>query len=270
MHTTESANKNDIVSQLGITGTGFGGPAAWGAPYFNVQGYSPMGDNYVATPMHAWDTVIEGRDTLNWQIGRHSASSAEHTSGIIWPMWGFFQNRGYYQFTNGFTTQNRSQRRNRIFAGQLPARPSSGATGPGRRAADGSSAVVCGRLCKDAWRLTANTTLTYGLRYEFMSPLVDIRYTNSNLDLSTGTPQAFIGGQNGYPKGLMYANHTNFAPRIGLAYNMPHLGIGCAWAYGTFYTPVDMNTWCNQRHNVPYVFPAHFAKRSVSCRASTR
>ena len=22
-----------------------------------------------------------------------------------------------------------------------------------------------------------------------------------------------------------------------------------------FYTPVDMNTWCNQRHNVPYVFP---------------
>ena len=25
-------------------------------------------------------------------------------------------------------------------------------------------------------------------------------------------------------------------------------------AYGIFYTPVDMNTWCNQRHNVPYVF----------------
>jgi hypothetical protein len=26
-------------------------------------------------------------------------------------------------------------------------------------------------------------------------------------------------------------------------------------AYGVFYTPVDMNTWCNQRHNVPLVFP---------------
>ena len=51
-----------------------------------------------------------------------------------------------------------------------------------------------------------NTTLTYGLRYEFMSPLVDIRYTNSNLDLSSGAPQVFIGGQNGYPRGLMYAN----------------------------------------------------------------
>lgn len=49
-HTTESANKNDIVDELGITGTGFGGPRAWGAPYFNVQGYSPLGDNYLATP----------------------------------------------------------------------------------------------------------------------------------------------------------------------------------------------------------------------------
>ena len=40
-------------------------------------------------------------------------------------------------------------------------------------------------------------------------------------------------------------------------------------AFGMFYTPVDMNTWCNQRHNVPYVFPEtqqsgqlHSARRS--------
>ena len=116
MHTTESANKNDIVAELGLIGTGFGGPAAWGAPYFNVQGYSPIGDNYIATPMHAWDTVVEGRDTLNWQIGRHSAKFGGAYQRFIWPMWGFFQNRGYYQFTNGFTTQyalndgNRDQR----------------------------------------------------------------------------------------------------------------------------------------------------------------
>ncbi len=255
MHTTESADKNDIVSELGITGTGFGGPAAWGAPYFNVQGYSPMGDNYIATPMHAWDTVIEGRDTLNWQIGRHSARFGGAYQWYIWPMWGFFQNRGYYQFTNGFTTQNAFNDGTgsslASFELGLPA------------ARQGQAGVpqmdlrqwYTDAYAMDVWRLTANLTLTYGLRYEFMSPLVDIRYTNSNLDLSTGTPQAFIGGQNGYPKGLMYANHTNFAPRIGLAYNMPHLGLVAHVAYGNFFTPVDMNTWCNQRHNVPYVFP---------------
>src|SRR5438270_10793519 len=53
----------------------------------------------------------------------------------------------------------------------------------------------------------------------------------------------------------MYANKHNFAPRIGIAKNLPRLGIVLHVAYGLFYTPVDQNTWCNQRHNVPYVFP---------------
>ena len=256
MHSTESANKNDIVTQLGITGTGYGGPAAWGAPYFNVQGYSAFGDSYLATPMHAWDTVVEGRDVLNWQIGRHSARFGGAYQKFIWPMWGFFQNRGYYQYTNGYTTEYGLN---------------DGATGSALAsfllgmpvARQGQAGVpqmdlrqwYSDAYAQDAWRLTTTTTLTYGLRYEFMSPLVDIRYTNSNLDLSSGTPKAFIGGQNGYPRGLMYANHTNFAPRLGLAQNLPRLGIVAHVAYGVFYTPVDMNTWCNQRHNVPYVFP---------------
>ncbi|WP_353064408.1 hypothetical protein RBB77_01425 [Tunturibacter psychrotolerans] len=80
-HTTESANKNDIVDQLGIQGVGFGGPGAWGAPYFTVQEYSPFGDSYSATPMHAWDTIIEGRDSLTFQTGKHTSNSAAFTGG---------------------------------------------------------------------------------------------------------------------------------------------------------------------------------------------
>ncbi len=256
MHTTESANKSDIVTELGITGTGFGGPAAWGAPNFNVQGYSPLGDSYLATPMHAWDTVVEGRDSLSWQIGRHSAKFGGAYQKFIWPMWGFFQNRGYYQFTNGFTTQyalNDHSTGSALasFMLGLPAARQGQAGVPQMNLrqwyADG--------YAQDAWRLTSTTTLTYGVRYEFMSPLVDIKYTNSNLDLSSGAPRIFVGGQNGYPKGLMYANRTNFAPRLGVAQSFPSLGLVAHVAYGIFYTPVDMNTWCNQRHNVPYVFP---------------
>lgn len=255
-HTTESAGVNDIVDELGITGTGFGGPKAWGAPYFNVQGFSPLGDNYLATPMKAWDTVIEGRDSLSWQIGRHSAKFGGAYQKFIWPMWGFFQNRGYYQFTNGYTTQyalNDGVSGSSLadFLLGMPA------------ARQGQAGVPQMNLhqwyadcyAQDAWRVTSTTTITYGLRYEFMSPLIDVDYTNSNLDLSTGKPQVFIGGQNGYPRGLMYANHTNFAPRLGVAQNFPRLGVVAHAAYGMFYTPVDMNTWCNQRHNVPYVFP---------------
>lgn len=256
MHSTESANKNDIVTQLGITGTGFGGPGAWGAPYFTVQGFSPLGDNYIATPMHAWDTVIEGRDSFDWQIGRHSAKFGGAYQKFIWPMWGFFQNRGYYQYTNGYTTEYALNDRSTgsalaSFLLGLPAARQGQAGVPQMQLRQ----WYANGYGQDAWRLTGNTTLTYGLRYEFMSPLVDLDYANSNLDLSSGAPQVFIGGQNGYPRGLMYANQANFAPRLGLAQSLPSFGLVAHVAYGIFYTPVDMNTWCNQRHNVPYVFP---------------
>jgi hypothetical protein len=53
----------------------------------------------------------------------------------------------------------------------------------------------------------------------------------------------------------LYSNKHNFAPRFGLAKQIPPFGLVVHAAYGIFFTPVDGNTWCNQRHNVPYVFP---------------
>jgi hypothetical protein len=255
-HTTESANKNDIVSQLGIQGVGYGGPGAWGAPYFTVQGYSPFGDSYLATPMHSWDTIIEGRDSVSWQVGRHSLKFGGAYQWFIWPMWGFFQNRGYYQFTNGFTTDiGANDGTGSGLAAFLLGLPVARQLQAGVPQMNLRQWYANG-YAQDTWRLTARTTLDYGLRYEYMSPLVDITYANSNLTFnSDGVPSVFIGGQNGFPKGLTYPPQTDFAPRIGIAQNVPSMGLVMRAAYGIFYTPVDMNTWCNQRHNVPYVFP---------------
>ena len=44
----------------------------FGAPWFAAQGYTGIGDTFAATPIHAWDTTIELRDTFAWQHGRHS------------------------------------------------------------------------------------------------------------------------------------------------------------------------------------------------------
>ncbi|HXS13882.1 MAG TPA: carboxypeptidase regulatory-like domain-containing protein [Acidobacteriaceae bacterium] len=253
-HTTESANKNDIVDQLGIQGVGFGGPGAWGAPYFTVQGYSPFGDSYSATPMHAWDTIIEGRDSLSLQAGRHTFKFGGVYQWYIWPMWGFFQNRGYYQFTSGFTSASlTNDGTGSALASFLLGMPvvrqrQAGVPQMNLRQwyADG--------FAQDTWRISATTTLNYGVRYEYMSPLWDVTYTNSNLTFN-GVPSPFIGGQNGYPRGLLFPNRVDFAPRFGIAQSFPSIRAVWHIAYGVFYTPVDMNTWCNQRHNVPYVFP---------------
>src|ERR1043165_3159023 len=257
MHrTSENSFTNDIVSQLGITGVGFGGEGAFGAPWFNVQGYSGLGDTYIATPMHAWDTILEARDAVNWQLGRHSLKFGGSYRYFIWPMWGFFQNRGYYQFTNGFTTKTATNDGTgsalASFLLGLPTVKQRQAGIPQMQLrqwyADG--------FVQDSFQVRRGTTLEMGLRYEYMNPLVDISYANTNLTFdSNGVPSVFVGGQNGFPKGLKYANTHNFAPRFGFSQAVPKFGIVIHSAFGVFFTPVDMNTWCNQRPNVPYVFP---------------
>lgn len=253
--TSQNNGKNNIVGLLGIQGVGFGGQGAWGAPWFAVQGYSGMGDSFAATPVESWDTTWELRDSFAWQRGRHGLKFGGSFRRYTWPMWGFFQNRGYYQFTNGFTSQyalnDGSGSALASFLLGLPAVKQRQAGIPKMDLANWGSAV----FAEDSWQVTNNTTVNLGLRYEYTSPLYDKQYTNSNLVFQDGVPSVFIGGQQGYPKGLMYSNKHNFAPRLGIAKNVPRWGIVLHGAYGIFYTPVDMNTWCNQRHNVPYVFP---------------
>lgn len=254
-HTSQNNGVNDIVSQLGIAGIGFGGKDAWGAPWFAVQGYTGIGDTFAATPMHAWDTMFEIRDMYAWQHGRHAMKFGGDFHRYIWPMWGFFQNRGYYQFTNGYTTEfGFNNGTGSGLASLLLSLPAVKQRQAGIPQMD-LRAWGTSMFAEDSWRITPNLTVNYGLRYEYGSPLYDTQNTNSNLIFSDGTPSVFIGGQLGYPNGLLFSNKHNFAPRIGIARNFPKYGIVLHTSYGVFFTPVDMNTWCNQRHNVPYVFP---------------
>lgn len=254
-HTSENDNVNDIVGQLGIQGVGYGGKGAWGAPWFAVQGYTGMGDTFAATPMHAWDTTEEARDTFSWQNGRHGLKFGGSYRRYIWPMWGFFENRGYYQFTPGYTSQTGSNDGTgsalASFLLGLPVVKQVQAGIPQMNLRNWSTDA----FAEDSWQVTRTSTLSFGLRYEYQSPLWDRDYANSNLMFDNGVPSIFIGGQQGYPIGLMYSNKHDFAPRIGIAQSLPRFGLVIHAAYGIFYTPVDQNTWCNQRHDVPYVFP---------------
>ena len=256
MHrSSENNESNDIVSELGIEGVGFGGKGAYGAPWFAVQGYSGLGDSFAATPAKEWDGLYEGRDTLSWQRGRHGLKFGVSYRHYIWPMWGFFQNRGFYQFTNGFTTRTaNSDGTGSALASFLLGLPAVRQRQAGIPSMD-LRQWYADAFAQDSWRVTANTTLEIGLRYEYMSPLRDIARPWSNLIVENGQLHAVIGGQEGLPRGLMFANKKRFAPRLGLSHHLPSVGMVVRTAYGIFYTPVNMNTWCNQLHNVPLVFP---------------
>ena len=115
--------------------------------------------------------------------------------------------------------------------------------------------TMVGVYAQDTISLSRRLTLNAGLRYELQTPLADNNKILTNLDFINGKPFAYVGGQNGYPQGLAFADKNNLAPRVGLAW-APGEGRTVARAgYGLFYSYSDMNLWCNQVHNVPLVFP---------------
>lgn len=255
---SENNFTNDYVTDLGIQGVGFGGKGAWGMPWFALQGYDGIGDSFAATPVQDWDTVLQGQDIWNRQMGRHSLKVGGDYRRFFWPMWGFFQNRGFYQFTNGFTTRTATNDgTGSALASFLLGLPvvkqrQAGIPDMDLRQWYGDAFV------QDDWRVTEATTLNLGLRYEYMGALTDVRANKrgSNLVFLNGIPAVFVGGQGGMPDGLMYTSYLDFAPRVGLAHTVHgRYGFVVRAGYGVFFTPVDMNTWCNQRHNVPFVFP---------------
>ena len=175
--------------------------------------------------MHAWDTILEGRDLLSWQHGRHSLKFGGSFRCFIWPMWGFFQNRGYYQFTNGYTTQTATNDGTgsalASFLLGLPAVKQRQAGIPQMQLrqwyADG--------FVQDSFRLTRNTTVEMGLALRVHEPADRHPLHQHQSHVSERRTLCFHRrAASVIPKGLMYSNKLNFAPRFGISQSIPSSG----------------------------------------------
>ena len=251
----ESANGTNHIGELGIPGVGFGGEDAYGLPLFDIQGYDPIGDSLLCTPCQYWNNNFQVGERVTWSTGGHSIKFGGDARKFNWDMLGFFQNRGYYQFTNPITSRTSLlDGTGNAFASFLLGTPALS-----QRQAGTPSMVMrqmtYAMFLQDDWRVTSALTINAGLRYEIQTPLHDISKILTNLDFSKGAPIAFVGGQNGYPEGLVSIDKNNLAPRIGLAWAPGEHKHVIRAGSGIFYSYPDMNLWCNQVHNVPLVFP---------------
>ncbi len=251
----ESANGTDHIAQLGIPGVGYGGEDAYGLPLFDIQGYDPIGDSLLCTPCQYWNNNFQFGERVTWSSGKHSVKFGGDARKFNWDMLGFFQNRGYFQFTTPITSRTSlADGTGNAFASFLLGTPALS-----QRQAGTPSMVMrqmtYSAFVQDDWRVSPALTINAGLRYEIQTPLHDISKILTNLDFSKGAPVAFVGGQNGYPKGLVYIDNNNIAPRFGVAWSPGDAKNVLRAGGGIFYSYPDMNLWCNQVHNVPLVFP---------------
>ena len=192
---------------------------------------------------------------MTWSSAKHSVKFGGDARKFNWDMLGFFQNRGYFQFTTPITSRTSlADGTGNAFASFLLGTPALS-----QRQAGTPSMVMrqmtYAAFVQDDWRVTPALTINAGLRYEIQTPLHDISKILTNLDFSKGAPVAFVGGQNGYPKGLVYIDKNNVAPRVGVAWSPGEAKNVLRAGAGIFYSYPDMNLWCNQVHNVPLVFP---------------
>ncbi len=107
---------------------------------------------------------------------------------------------------------------------------------------------------QDTWRVRPNLSLSYGLRYEYNTPvkevnnLIENTFSDSRLSLAPGL-QSFIGGRTR----LYEPDYNNFAPRVGIAYSPKLFGDNRVsvfrGGYGIFYDQV-LGAVVNQSRNV--------------------
>ena len=259
----ENTNKNDIVTQLGIQGVATAVQARGARPFSTCR----------ATP-HGRQLCRHSHERLGHDHRRpRSAQLATRTPQpefgasyrrYIWPMWGFFQNRGYYQFTNGFTTQTATNDGTgsalASFLMGLPAVKQRQAGIPQMQLrqwyADG--------FVQDSFQLTAH----HHDRNADFATSTWIRSSTSPtpIPISTfqdGVPSVFIGGQNGYPKGLKYPNTHNFAPRFGISQNHSQPRPGASWRIRHLLHPRGHEHLVQPAPQCSLCFPGNSAERQL-------
>jgi hypothetical protein len=208
---------------------------AAGPPFIQVGGYASVGDP-ITGPRNTYQNTFDLSGSVSWIRGRHEMKfGGGFRSDQINALFGIASN-GFFVFStfpysDGFAS---------FLAGQ-PVFFLQGGGNPNRHIR-GKALNFYGQ---DTYKISSRLTANFGLRYELPLPNTE-KHNLQNLWVpgtqSKVFPTAPAGllypGDPGVPAGLIPAQKTGFAPRVGLAYDP--MGNG-KWlvsaAYGIFYEP---------------------------------
>ena len=255
----DNAFGEDLIAELGIPGVGFGGEAARGLPQFSVRNYANFGDGTFALPRLLRNNTFQWIDNLTWIRGRHTIHTGFEARRFRYNLQAWYQSRGFFQFSEGFTTRTATNDgTGHSMASYLLGLPFFSQRQVGQTLIDTRSTTLAGYF-QDDFKISPRLTINLGLRYDLNTPLADVEGRLPNVDfnrLTEGKPTIFLGGQLGYPPGLVFTDKNNWAPRFGFALRpFSSDKMVLRGGYGVFYGADDGNTYFNNVRAVPSIIP---------------
>ena len=198
----------------------------WGLSFITVSGFSPLGDEY-NTPQDSTTRQIQVTDTLTWARGRHVAKAGVDVRAVAQDAYRDVQSRGFLAFSD------RAPITTNALADLLIGFPvtTGGAHLDNRQRLRTSSYSA---FAQDSIRIGARLTVSAGLRYEYNSPAVDADDRAYVYDPAT---QSLVQvGTGGIPRGGYAPDKNNWAPRVGIAWDVDRRGQTVVRAgFGVYY-----------------------------------
>ncbi len=219
-------------SALGFTYPSANSPGQ-GPPFFNLLGYSPVG-GAITGPRDSAQNSFEEQDGLSWIKGPHSLKFGAEFLRTQLNMFQAIAPNAFFIFASSFPT-------NDAVANLMLGAPVTFYQGLGdfnRGLRDWNAGVYA----QDEWRIAPRFTLNYGVRYERVNPITEIRNRLNGFVPGVQSkvyPNAPTGvlfpGDPGIAAGIAPGDNA-FMPRVGFAFDPKGDG---KWAirlsYGIFY-----------------------------------
>ena len=230
----QSAFHQNLAAQLGLADPPTN-PLDFGLPFFNATDYSMVTDS-PTLPQVQRDNLWQASNHLSFLRGRHTLKFGADFLHFQMNYLQSNQARGTYTYTGAFTSGDGSgSGSGDPFADFLLGTPQE----TSRISGSGQAYLrenVYAAYMQDEWRIAPRLTLNLGLRYEYAAPYTEARHNLLNLDYSTiPAPPQLVPVKTG-----ISPDHRAFAPRVGLAWQLPKLGgrpTVFRAAYGIYYAP---------------------------------
>jgi hypothetical protein len=238
---------DDVTRALGIQGVA-AQPGQSGRPGIFLGRFDPLTEPY-NTPQDRRATTLQGSGSLSWARDRHSFKAGLDLRRVALDFYLDLFARGSFTFV-GLSGEP--------FADLLMGVPFvSVRQNPQANSTTALRTAAVNAYVQDDWKISPDLTVNLGVRYEFNQPPYDTENRFSVPDLVEGVFNPV--GTGGVPRAGFGTDRNDFAPRLGVAWQLPGSSSTVVrGGYGLFYDVGILNL-----NTLPRFNPPHFSFDAV-------